>query len=344
MMTMIFNLMQVTGYFTGVLLTAGVLLNHVVAADTLEEVLSRGYLRCGITDSGPGFSFIDDNGARAGFEIDHCKTIAAAVFGKLELEYVMVTPQTAFTLLQSGGIDIFPAGATLSFLRDTRMGLDFAGVYYYDGQGFMVRKESGVKRVVELENATICITQGTTLEQNMADYFGTRGLKYNPVTFASVEKAMEAYHTDRCDAITMQRAALAARSALMPDQHEHAILPEMISKEPQGALVRQDDPRWRDISFWSFNVRLAAEELGINQANVAEIRENSTSPEAQRLLGVYGNFGETLGLSNEWAYNIIRLVGNYQDMWQRNLTPVGLERGPNALWADGGVMIALPFR
>ena len=208
----------------------------------------------------------------------------------------MVTPQTAFTLLQSGGIDIFPAGATLSFLRDTRLGLDFASVYYYDGQGFMVRRESGVKNVIELENATICITQGTTLEQNTADYFGTRQIKYDPVTFTSVEKAMEAYYTDRCDAITMQRAAL------------------------------------------------AAEELGISQANVTEIRENSENPEVQRLLGVYGNFGKTLGLGDDWAYNIIHLVGNYQDIWQRNLTPVGLERGPNALWADGGVMIALPFR
>ena len=343
-MTMIFNGMPIIKYLAGLLLTAGVFMNYVQAADTLKDILSRGYLRCGITESGPGFSYVNDNGERVGFEIDHCKTIAAAVFGKLELEYVMVTPQTAFTLLQSGGIDIFPAGATLSFLRDTRLGLDFAGVYYYDGQGFMVRRESGVKNVIELENATICITQGTTLEQNTADYFGTRQIKYDPVTFTSVEKAMEAYYTDRCDAITMQRAALAARLALMPDRHEHIILSELISKEPQGALVRQDDPRWRDISFWSFNVRLAAEELGINQANVTEIRENSENPEVQRLLGVYGNFGKTLGLGDDWAYNIIHLVGNYQDIWQRNLTPVGLERGPNALWADGGVMIALPFR
>lgn len=326
------------------LLSISVFMNYAHAADTLNEILSRGYLRCGITESGPGFSYINDDGERVGFEIDHCKTMAAAVFGKLELEYVIVTPQTAFTLLQSGGIDIFPAGATLSFLRDTRMGLDFAGVYYYGGQGFMVRKDSGVNNVVELENATICITQGTTLEQNTADYFGARRLKYEPVTFTSVEKAMEAYHTDRCDAVTMQRAALAARLASMPDRNEHVILSEMISKEPQGALVRQGDPRWRDISFWSFNVRLAAEELGINQENVTEIRENSENPEVQRLLGVYDNFGETLGLNNDWAYNIIYLVGNYQDIWQRNLAPVGLERGPNALWADGGIMIALPFR
>jgi general L-amino acid transport system substrate-binding protein len=321
-----------------------VFISNTVYADTLDKILQRGYLRCGVTDSGPGFSNINDKGERVGFEIDHCKTIAAAVFGELNLEYVLVTPQTAFTLLQSGGVDIFPAGATLSFLRDTQMGLDFAGVYFYDGQGFMVRKDRHVSKVTDLEEATICITQGTTLEQNIADYFGSFGIKYDLVTFSDVEKAIHAYQEDRCDAMTMQRAALAARSAGMRNREEHMILSEMISKEPQGALVRQDDPKWRDIAFWAFNARLAAEELGINQANVIKLRQSSSSAEVQRLLGIYGEFGSTLGLSNDWAYNIIRLVGNYEDIWRRNLSVVGLKRGPNALWRDGGVMIALPFR
>lgn len=317
---------------------------HAVQAGTLEKVLARGHLRCGITESGPGFSHVNEAGERTGFEIDHCKTIAAAVFGELKLEYVMVTPQTAFTSLQSGGIDIFPAGATLSFLRDTKLGLDFAGIYFYDGQGFMVRKASNVKKVVDLENATICITQGTTLEQNIADYFRARGLDYEPLTFSSVEQAMNAYRRDRCDAITMQRAALAAQAARMEDEAAHTILDEMISTEPQGALVRQDDPRWRDIAFWSFNARIAAEELGVNQSNVEEQRRRSPNTEIQRLLGIHGDFGKAMGLSNEWAYHIIRLVGNYNDIWQRHLSPVGLARGPNALWADGGAMIALPIR
>ncbi|MFT5132371.1 MAG: general L-amino acid transport system substrate-binding protein [Gammaproteobacteria bacterium] len=330
--------------FSTRLLILIVFISNITNADTLEEVLQRGFLRCGVTDSGPGFSIVNDKGERAGFEIDHCKTIAAAVFGELKLEYVLVTPQTAFTLLQSGGIDIFPAGATLSFSRDTRMGLDFAGVYFYDGQGFMVRKDRNVEKVVDLQRATICITQGTTLEQNIADYFGSHDLEYKVVTFAGVEKAMQAYEQDRCDAMTMQRAALAARSAGMHNRGEHMILSEMISKEPQGALVRQDDPKWRDIAFWAFNARLAAEELGINQANVEQMRKNSSNAEVRRLLGVYGDYGLSLGLSNTWAYSIIRLVGNYDDIWKRNLSVVGLERGPNALWRDGGVMIALPFR
>jgi len=325
-------------------LILSLLLSGSTSADTLSEVLQRGFLRCGITDSGPGFSTINDRGERVGFEIDHCKTIAAAVFGELKLEYVIVTPQTAFTMLQSGGIDIFPAGATLSFTRDNRMGLDFTGVYFYDGQGFMVRKALGVNKVTDLANATICVTQGTTLEQNLADYFLAHGLNYDLVTFSDVEKAMHAYQQDRCDAMTMQRAALAARSAAMHTREEHMILTEMISKEPQGGLVRQDDPKWRDIAFWSFNVRIAAEELGINQSNVGQQLSNTDSAETQRLLGNYGDFGKSLGLSNKWAYDIIRLVGNYDDVWKRNLTPVGLQRRTNALWQDGGVMIALPFR
>ncbi len=317
---------------------------HAVQAGTLEKVLERGYLRCGITESGPGFSQINEAGERAGFEIDHCKTIAAAIFGDLKVEYLMVTPHTAFTLLQSGGIDIFPAGATLSFLRDTQMGLDFTGVYFYGGQGFIVRKGSGVEKVADLAQATICITQGTTLERNTADYFGARGLEYEPLTFAGVEQAMNAYSTGRCDAVTMQRAALAARAAGMENREAHIILDEMISSEPQGALVRQDDPRWRDIVFWSFNVRIAAEELGISQANVEEQRRKSGDAEVQRLLGVHGDFGKAIGLSNQWAYDIIRLVGNYQDVWQRHLSPLGLARGPNALPKDGGIMTALPLR
>ncbi len=320
------------------------LASYSVSADTLEEVLQRGFLRCGITDSGPGFSTVNDEGQRVGFEIDHCNTIAAAVFGELKIDYVIVTPQTAFTMLQSGGIDIFPAGATLSFSRDTRMGLDFTGVYFYDGQGFMVRKDRNVSKVVDLAGATICVTQGTTLEQNLADYFLSHQIDYEIVTFAGVEKAMQAYEQDRCDAMTMQRAALAARSAAMHRRAEHVILADMISKEPQGGLVRQDDPKWRDIAFWSFNARVAAEELGINQANVEKQLANPDNAEAQRLLGIHGDFGKTLGLSNQWAYHIIRLVGNYDDVWRRNLSPLGLPRGANALWRDGGVMIALPFR
>jgi len=288
---------------------------------------------------------VDDKGERSGFDIDHCKTIAAAVFGDLgKIEYVPITPHTAFTLLQSGGIDIFPGGATWTFLRDTSLGLDYTGVYFYAGQGFIVRKDSGVQTVDDLAGATICVAQGTTNEQNLADYFTARSMPFTSVTFADVEKGMQAYYADRCDAFTTERTSIAGRVFAWPDRDEHLILSDMISKEPFSGLVRQGDPRWRDIALWSFNVRLAAEELGISQANVEAVRRTSKNPEIQRLLGVTGDFGEKLGLSKDWAYDIIRLVGNYDDVWNRNFTPMGLERGLNALWSDGGLHSALPFR
>ena len=332
------------GITLSLLLIAVAFQSPALRADTLSEVRERGYLKCGITESGLGFSYLNAAGERAGFEVDHCKTIAAALFGELKVEYVLATPQTGFTLLQSGAIDLFPAGATWSYLRDTSMGLDYAGIYFYDGQGFMVRKSKNVTHPAELAGATICVAQGTTLEQNLADYFENAELSYELITFADTDKALEAYQADRCDALTMQRAALSTRSAGMHDRDQHVILEETISSEPQGPLVRQNDSRWRDIVWWSFNVRLLAELHGINQANVDAVRRDSGNREVQRLLGVYGDFGSKLDLSNDWAYNIIKLVGSYQDVWERNLTPIGLERGPNKLWRDGGLMFALPFR
>ena len=317
---------------------------QAAGAGTLEEVRERGKLRCGIVESSPGFSSINDAGQRVGFDIDHCKTISAAVFGEIRIEYVPVTPHTVFTLLQSGGIDIFPGGATWSFIRDVSMGLDYAGVYLYAGQGFVVRKDAGVESVADLDGATICIAQGTTLEQNMADYFNANGMAYTPVTFADIDKGLQAYYADRCDAFTNERLSTAGRIANWPDRDEHLILDEVISKEPFAALVRQDDPRWRDIALWSFNVRFAAEELGINQDNVDAVRENSQDAEIRRLLGVHGGFGEKLGLSDDWAYHIIKLVGNYNDLWERNFAPLGVKRGLNASWKDGGLHSALPFR
>ncbi len=313
-------------------------------ADTLSEVTERGFLRCGIIEASPGFSSVTDAGKRVGFDIDHCKTISAAVFGEVSIEYMPITPATVFTLLQSSGIDIFPGGATWSFRRDTTLGLDFTGVYLYAGQGFVVRRDAGVERVRDLDGATICVAQGTTLEQNLADYFDAHGLRYRPVTFADADKGLQAYRADRCDAFTNERTSTAGRIHSWPDRDEHVILPEVISKEPMAALVRQDDPRWRDIARWAFNVRVAAEELGINQANVDEMRAASRNAEVRRLLGVDGNFGPALGLSNDWAYDIVRIVGNYDDMWARHFAPLGLGRGLNANWKDGGLHSALPFR
>ncbi|OGT81000.1 MAG: hypothetical protein A3H91_16700 [Gammaproteobacteria bacterium RIFCSPLOWO2_02_FULL_61_13] len=313
-------------------------------AGTLEAVRERGFLRCGIVESSPGFSVINDQGERAGFDIDHCKTLAAAIFGEFKIEYVPVTPHTAFTLLQSGGVDVFPDGATWSFTRDISVGLDYAGVYLFAGQTFLVRKDSGIRRVADMDGATICIAQGTTLEQNMADYFGARGMHYQALTFADIDKGLQAYHADRCDAFTNEGASTAGRIANWPDRDDHMIMEEVISKEPFGPMVRQDDPRWRDLVLWSFNAVIAAEELGVNQANVEEQRRTSQVAEVQRMLGVNGAFGEKLGLSKDWAYNIIRLVGNYEDQWRRSFTPLGLKRGLNATWQNGGLHSALPFR
>lgn len=313
-------------------------------ADTLKDVKQRGHLRCGVIEGSPGFSSINDKGERQGFDIDNCKTISAAVFGRISIEYIPITPHTAFTLLQSGGIDIFPGGATWTFLRDTSLGLDYTGVYYFAGQGFIVRKDSGVRSVRDLAGATICVAQGTTNEQNLADFFLANGMPFTTVTFADVEKGMQAYHDDRCDAFTTEVSSIAGRVFAWSDRSEHVILEDVISKEPFAALVRQGDPRWRDIALWAFNVRIAAEELGITQGNVDEMRKSSTNPEVQRLLGVTGEFGSKLGLSNDWAYQIIKIVGNYSDVWERNFTPLGLERGLNALWSDGGLHSPLPFR
>ena len=313
-------------------------------ADTLEEVTKRGYLRCGVIEGSPGFTSVNDDGERVGFDIDHCKTISAAVFGEIQIEYIPITPHTVFTLLQGGSIDIFPDGATWSFTRDTTLGLDYTGVYFWAGQGFVVRRDSGVKTVADLDGATICVAQGTTLELNLSDYFDAHGMRYTPVTFADADKGLQAYQADRCDAFTNERASTAGRIAGWPDRDDHVILTEVISKEPMAAMVRQGDPRWRDIALWSFNVQIAAEELGINQGNVDEIRAHTENAEAERLLGLHGDLGAALGLSNDWAYNIIKLVGSYPDLWARNFEPLGLERGLNANWKDGGLHSALPFR
>jgi len=313
-------------------------------ADTLESVRERGYLRCGITEANPGFSSVNSKGERIGFDIDQCRTVAVAIFGEAKIEYVPLTATTAFLTLQSGGVDVFAGGATWTYTRDSSLGLDFTYVYYIGGQGFLTRRENGVKQIADLEGATICIPQGTTTEQNLADYFSEKGLHYTALNFSDFNQALLAYRMGRCDAITENRAGLAIRARAFADSGRHVVLLDQISKEPQAAMVRQGDDRWRDILFWSFNARIAAEELGVNQANVEMERRESSNIEVQRLLGVVDNFGEKLGLTNDWAFNIIKHVGNYRDMWERNFSPFGLERGINSLWSDGGAMYAIPFR
>ena len=317
---------------------------NVATADTLETVRQRGYIRCGITEANPGFSSVNSDGERMGFDIDQCKTIAVAIFGEAKVEYVPLTATTAFLTLQSGGVDMFAGGATWTYTRDSSLGLNFTYVYYIGGQGFLTRKDKGVKKIADLDGATICIPQGTTTEQNLADYFSEKGLHYIALNFSDFNQALLAYWMGRCDAITENRAGLAIRAKSFAHSEVHVVLVDQISKEPQAAIVRLGDDRWRDILFWSFNARIAAEELGINQANVESQRQESSNIEVQRLLGVVDNFGAKLDLPNDWAFNIIKQVGNYKDMWERNFGVFGLERGINSLWTDGGAMYAVPFR
>jgi general L-amino acid transport system substrate-binding protein len=313
-------------------------------SDTLQDVRKRDHLLCGITVNSPAFSTINEEGERIGIDIDHCKTISAAVLGKISIEYVPLTPHTAFTTVQSGGVDVFCGGASWTYTRDTASGLDFTGVYFYGGQGFVVHKDLAINSVNELSGATICVVQGTINEQNLSDYFDNNALEYKSLTFSDFDKGLHAYHMRRCDAFTTNRAGLAIRAMNFANREQHIILPDLISKEAQAAVVRQGDDRWRDIVFWAFNVRVGAEELGVNQQNVIAMRANSNNTKVKRLLGVTDKFGERLGLSNDWGFNVIHLVGNYDDIWQRNFGYTGLDRGVNHLWTNGGLLFAIPFR
>jgi len=337
----------VTKCWSALLITAAlasIVAVNALAADTLQTVKQRGYLRCGITEANPGFSGVNTAGERTGFDIDQCKTIAVAIFGEPKIEYIPLTATTAFLTLQSGGVDMFAGGATWTYIRDTSLGLNFTYVYYIGGQGFLTRSDNGVKKIADLDGATICIPQGTTTEQNLADYFTEKGLHYTALNFSDFNQALLAYWMGRCDAITENRAGLAIRAKSFAHSEQHVVLVDQISKEPMAAIVRQGDDRWHDILYWSFNARIAAEELGINQANVETQRKESSNIEVQRLLGVVDNFGAKLDLSNDWAFNIIKQVGNYKDQWDRNFSEFGLERGINSLWIDGGAMYAEPFR
>jgi general L-amino acid transport system substrate-binding protein len=327
-----------------VLLLLALVAGAVQAAGTFEEVKRRGYLRCGVIPNAPGLATVDQQGRHVGFNIDHCNTIAAAVFGDIKVEYVPVTPSNVFTVLRTGGIDVFPDGATWTYTRDTVLGLDYIGVHMYAGQGFVVRRRSGITRVAQLDGATICVAQGTTNETNLAEHFDLHGLRYEALTYVDVEQALHAYLAERCDAFTTEQATIATRIAAVPRGEEHLILAELISKEPFGAVVRENESHWKDVVFWAFNARVAAEELGVSQANVDGMRATSKNPEVQRLLGVTGGIGRNLGLADDWAYQIIKRVGNYADVWERNLAPLGVERGPNRLARDGGLMYAMPFR
>ncbi|MBM6550590.1 amino acid ABC transporter substrate-binding protein [Marinomonas ostreistagni] len=318
------------------------------AAATLDDVKEKGFIQCGVSQGVPGFSNADNAGNWTGIDVDACRAVAAAIFG--DAQKVKFTPLSAkerFTALQSGEIDVLSRNTTWTYTRDTSLGLDFTTTNFYDGQGFMVRKDLGVETAMDLDGATVCTEQGTTTELNMADFFRKHQLDYVPVIVQKADEALSAYASGRCDVFTTDKSGLAAHRSKLSDPAAHMILPETISKEPLGPVVRHGDNQWKDIVTWSLFVQINAEEMGISSENVADIKANSTDPSVRRLLGAEGSMGEALGLDANWAYNIIAEVGNYGEVFERNVgpdTPVGLPRGVNNLWTEGGVLYAPPVR
>ena len=327
--------------------TLGMSATAASAQQTLSDVKAKGYVQCGVNTGLPGFAMPDDAGEWTGFDVDYCRAVAAAVFN--DPEAVRFTPLSAkerFTALQSGEVDMLARNTTWTMERDTSLGLTFAGVNYYDGQGFIVRKELNLTSAEDLADAAICVQTGTTTELNMADYFRTRGINYNPVVFEQLTETNQAYDSGRCDALTTDASGLYATRLQFANPDEHVVLPTIISKEPLGPVVRQGDDQWFNIVKWTHFALLNAEELGVTQANVEEMK-TSENPEIRRLLGTEGTFGEGIGLDNAWAANIVTHVGNYGEIFERNIgmdTPLQIERGLNAQWKDGGLQYGMPIR
>lgn len=317
------------------------------AQATLEAVRKRGKVLCGVSPTAPGFSYADDKGVRQGFDADVCRAVSSAVFGAPDkVDFVPLNTNVRFQGLQSGEVDLLSRQTTATFSRDTSLGLDFAPVVFYDGQGLMVSTKLGVKSASELSQSAVCILPGTTTLQNLEDYFKPRNIKYEAVVFENPDEWRNAFFSGRCDVITTDRSDLASVRAIANDPKQYVILPETISKEPLAPVVRQNDSNWRDIVSWTVNTLIAAEEYGITKGNVDE-QLKSKDPEVQRMLGVNGDLGKMLNLDNKWAYNAIKQLGNYGELFERHLgekTPLGLTRGPNQLWNKGGLIYSPPFR
>lgn len=316
-------------------------------AATLDAVKKKGYVNAGVSGKVVGFSAPDAKGVWSGMDVDFVRAVAAAIFddpGKAR--FTPVAFKESFTALQSGEIDILSRNTTWTFQRDTKLGLEFVGTLFYDGQGFLVHKELGVKSALELDGASVCTQSGTTTELNLSDYFSVNGMTFKPVVYESADEATVIYDSGRCDVYTTDASALASRRTSLSNPKGHIILPEIISKEPLGPAVRQGDQQWSDIVRWTLFALINAEELGITSQNVDEMKK-SANPAVKRFLGVDADFGQHMGLTADWAYRIIKHVGNYGEMYARNVGPdtaLGLERGVNALWSKGGLMYAPPIR
>jgi len=316
-----------------------------LAQSTLDAVRGRGYVQCGVGTGLAGFSQPDSKGVWRGIDVDVCRAVAAAVFGDAgKVRYTPLTAQQRFTALQSGEVDVLSRNTTWTITRDTSLGLNFAGVNYYDGQGFMVPRKLNVKSARQLNGATVCVQPGTTTELNLADYFRASRMSFKPVVIEKLEEVLNAYFAGRCDVFTTDYSGLVAlRASRAQNPADHVILPEVISKEPLGPAVRQGDDRWFDIVKWSLFAMLEAEELGLTSKNIGE-QAKSANPAIQRFVGATGDIGAMLGVDKRWAFNIVRQVGNYAESFDANLKPLGFERGLNRLWTQGGLMYAPPFR
>ncbi|WP_426958482.1 amino acid ABC transporter substrate-binding protein [Muricoccus radiodurans] len=315
------------------------------AADTVAAIRARGSLVCAVAPASAGFALPDARGAYAGLDVDMCRAVAAAVLGDAsKVRYVPATPQQRFTLLQSGEVDILARTTTWTLGREATLGLAFAGVNFYDGQGFMVRASSGVTSARGLDGATICMPPGTTTELNAADYFRSNNMRFTPVLIDNTEELRQAFVSGRCDVYSTDASTLASfRSTQGANAAQFVLLPEIISKEPLGPMVRKGDWKFFDIVRWSLFAMLTAEELGITSVNIATF-ESSANPDVQRFLGRTGDLGRQMGVNNDWAAQIVRQVGNFGESWERNITPLGVPRGINNLWTRGGLHYAPPMR
>ena len=330
------------------LLAAGAVAMPAVAGVMLDNVKKRGHVLCGVNTSAPGFSSADSQGKWCGLDVNICRSVAAAVLGDADkVKYVPLSSPQRFTALQSGEIDVLARNTTWTMTRDASQGSVFVAVSYYDGQGFIVPKEFGIKTAKELDGATVCVQSGTSSEKTLADYFNSHKMSYKTVVFDTTEATQSAFLSGRCQVYTTDMSDLAGMRTLAQDPSKYEILSEVISKEPLGPAVRRGDDEWFQIVRWSFNTMVEAEELGITKANADELRKTSANPNLQRLLGQSDDMGKLIGLDKEWSYRIIKQVGNYGESWTEFFgpkTPLNLPRGLNRLWTDGGLMYAMPIR
>jgi general L-amino acid transport system substrate-binding protein len=315
------------------------------AQSTLEAVQKKGFVQCGVNTGVAGFSAPDSKGVFRGIDVDLCRGVAAAVFGdNTKVRYTPLTAQQRFTALQSGEIDILSRNTTWTITRDTSLGLNFVGVNYYDGQGFMAHAKLKVKSAKQLNGATVCVQPGTTTELNLSDYFRSNKMTFKPVVIEKLDEVLNAYFAGRCDVFTTDHSGLIAlRASRATNPADHVILPEIISKEPLGPAVRHGDDKWFDIVKWTLFAMIEAEEMGLSSKNIDQAG-TSKDPGVQRFIGASGDIGKMLGIDNKWAFNIIKQVGNYGESFDTNLKPLGFERGLNRLWNQGGILYAPPIR